>query len=120
MIAFGIPDVLFQQANALVHKVYSVMDWLEDNNIDVIEHSLYLPDLNSIEHVWVELKKRLHQQYFRIADTPEGKEAVKKKLANVPLLVWDTIHSEFFEKLGKCMPNRIVAILIARGEYTKY
>jgi len=51
MIAFGIPDVLFQQANALVHKVYSVMDWLEDNNIDVIEHSLYLPDLNSIEHV---------------------------------------------------------------------
>ena len=54
-----------------------------------------------MEHVWVELKKRLHQQYPRIGDTPEGKKAVKKRLAEVLPLVWETIPEELFEILWK-------------------
>ena len=60
----------------------------------------------------------MHQQYPRIGDTPGDKEAAKKKLAQVLLLVWKTI-SEFFEKLWKSMPDR-AAVLEARGDYTKY
>ena len=81
MLAFGIHDFLFQQDNTPVHKAYNVRDWLEDNNIDVIEYPPYSPDLNPIKHAWVEPKKRLHQQYPGISDTLGGKEAVKKKLA---------------------------------------
>ena len=51
IISCGINDFLFQQGNSPAHKAYSVMDWLEANNIDVIEHPLYSPDLNPIEHV---------------------------------------------------------------------
>jgi len=120
MISCGIHDFLFQQDNSPVHKAYSVMDWLETNKIDIIEHPPYSPDLNPIEHVWVELKKRLHQQYPRISDTPGGKEAVKKKLAEVLPLVWESIPSEFFEKLWRSMPKRVAAVLEARGGYTKY
>ena len=79
MGSFGMQDFLFQQDNAPVHKANNVMDWLERNSIKVVEHPPYSPDLNPIEHAWVELKKRLHQQYSRIADTPGGKEAVKKR-----------------------------------------
>lgn len=46
----------FQQDNAPVHKAGIVMDWLENNNIDLENHPLYSPDINPIEHVWVELK----------------------------------------------------------------
>ena len=49
-----------------------------------------------------------------------GKEVVKKKLAEVLPLVWDTIPEEFFEKLWKSMPARVAAVLEAKGGYTKY
>jgi len=120
MFSFGMQDILFQHDNAPVHKAYNVMDWLERNSIEVVEYPPYSPDLNPIEHAWVELKKQLHQQYPRIADTLEGKEAVKKRLAEVLPLVWETIPGEFFEKLWKLMPGRVAAVLEIKGGYTWY
>jgi len=110
MLACGIHDFHFRQDNAPVNKAYSVMDWLEANNIDVLEHPPYSPDLNPIEHVWVELEKRLHQQYPRIGDPVGRKQAVKKRLVQVLPLVWETIPEEFFEKLWKSMPNKVAAV----------
>ena len=120
MISFSIEDMIFQQDNSPVHKAYNVMNWLKANHVEVVDHPSYFPDLNPIEHVWVELQKRLYQQYPRIGDTPGGKERVKKRLAEVLPIVWETIPEEFFEKLWKSMPNRVAAVLEARGEYTKY
>ena len=62
----------------------------------------------------------MHQQCPRIADTPGGKQAVKKRLAEVLPLVWKTIPEEFFEKLWKSMPDRAAAVLEAKGGYTRY
>jgi len=56
MLSCGIDDFLFQQDNSPVHKAYSVIDWLEANKIDIIEHPLYSPDLNPIEHIRVDLR----------------------------------------------------------------
>jgi len=67
MISCRIDDFLFQQDTAPVHKAYNIMNWSEANKIDIIEHPPYSPDLNPIEHVWVGLKKHLHQQYPRIS-----------------------------------------------------
>jgi len=122
MISLGIQleDILFQQDNAPVYKAYSVMDWFQRNFIEVEEHPPYSPDLNPIEHAWVELKKRLHQQYPRIGDTPGGKQGLKRRLAQVLPLVWETIPEEFFDKLWRSMPNRVAAVLEARGGYIKY
>ena len=80
-------DILLQSENAPVHKAYSIMDWFERNSIEVVEHS-HSPDLNPIERAWVELKKRLHQQYPGIRNTSGGKDAVKMRLTQVLPLVW--------------------------------
>ena len=79
-----------------MHKAYRVMNWFERNSIEIVEHPPYSPDLNPIEHAWVELKKRSHQQYSRIGDTPGGKEVVERRLAQVLPVVWETIPEEFF------------------------
>lgn len=89
----------FQLDNARVHKPHVVMDWLEKNNIDQEDYSPYSPDFNPVQHVTLELKRRLQQQYTKIADTSGGKETVKKDLARVVALVWETIPEGFFEKL---------------------
>lgn len=88
----------FQQDNAPVHKARIVMDCLNRNNMDLEDHSFYSHDLNPIEHVWVKLKNRLPQPYPKIADTKPGKSVMKKKLARVLPLVWETIPAQFFEK----------------------
>jgi len=57
MFSFGTQDIGFQQDNAPVHMAYNVMEWLERNYIELVEYPPYSPDLNPIEHAWVELKK---------------------------------------------------------------
>lgn len=97
-----------------------MLQWFEENNIKVEVHPPYSPDLNPIENVWVELKKRLQTQYPQIKNTLGGPDKVTERLAEVLPLVWDTIPEEFFEKLWRSMPDRVAAVIEARGWYTKY
>ena len=48
---------LFQQDNARPHTPRLTMDYLEQNNINVLP-----PDLNPIEHLRDHLDKRVHQR----------------------------------------------------------
>jgi transposase len=113
-------DPVFMQDNAPIHKAHIVLDWFDEIGFDIEEHPPYSPDLNPIEHVWVELKKRLQIQYPKIGETPGGPEKVKQRLAEVLPLVWETIPEEFFENLWRTMPHRVEAVIKAKGWYTKY
>jgi len=111
---------IFHQDNSILHNAQLVLDWFEENGIELAEHPLCSPDLNSIEHVWVEIKKRLQTQYPDIASTPGGPQKVKEKLAETLPLVWETIPSEFFEQLWRSMPDQVQAVITAKGWYTRY
>jgi len=119
-IAREVGDPLFQQDNARVHTAKDTRQWFADNAIDLEDHPPLSPDLNPIEHSWVELKRRLYLQYPDILDTRGGPDRIRQRLAVVLPLVWATIPDSFFEKLWRSMPSRVAAVIDAKGWYTRY
>jgi len=78
---------LFQQDYSSAHTAQLVLDWFVENGIELAEHPPCSPDLNPIEDVWVEMKKRLQTQYPDIASTPGGPQKIKAKIAETLPLV---------------------------------
>jgi hypothetical protein len=110
----------FPQDNAPVHKPAVVMDFFKKYNIQVEDWPPYSPDLNPIEHVWVELKRRLHRRYPDIGNTEGGPDKVNARLADVLHEIWVEIPEAYLEKLWKSMPDRVAAVIDAKGWYTRY
>ena len=89
-------------------------------NIDVADHPPYSPGLNPIEHAWVLLERQATEDYLDIADTPGSVDTVKARLAEVLPLCWVKIPETQFETLWKSIPDRVQAVIEAKGWPTRY
>lgn len=103
-------EVIFQQDNALCHTSRTTRQWMEENNIRLLDWPAQSPDLNPIEHLWSTLKTRIRNH--RIATKDSLKTALREE--------WNKITAEDCKKLVCSLPNRIDAVIRARGGPTKY
>ena len=70
------------------------------------------PDLNPIEHVWDEMKRRLRRQVLAPRNSQE--------LRNVVVQEWENLPQGVIQNLIQSMPRRLQAVVTARGGNTRY
>jgi transposase len=102
----------FQHDGAASHRAKSTQRWLEQHNIRLLFHPTSSPDLDPIERVWHELKRRLRKRNHIPTSLEELKRAVQE--------VWEEIPQEFIDKQIHKMPECVTAVLKAKGGHTKY
>lgn len=105
-------QVIFQHDNDPKHKAKSTMEWLENNEIFVLDWPAQSPDLNPIEHLWNELDRRIKNQERVPSNMQELWEAIEEE--------WDKIEPDFCMKLIETMPERVKDVLKAKGGYTRW
>jgi transposase len=108
----SLEDVIFQQDNDPKHTSKRAKEWMEDNNITLLDWPPQSPDLNPTEHLWNHMKKELCQYPTQAKGVWEVWDRVAK--------VWGEIEPEVCQKLIESMPRRIAAVIKAKGGHTKY
>jgi hypothetical protein len=74
---------LFQMDNDPKHTSKVVEKWLKDNKVKVSERTSQSPDLNPIEDLWAELKKRVRTR------RPTNLTQLHQLSQNSPNLLWE-------------------------------
>lgn len=100
----------FQQDNDPKHKSRLVTNWFSQNNVRVLSWPSQSPDLNPIENLWSELKKRLSKEVFK------NKDDLWEKTQKI----WYDIPLETCQKLISSMPRRMQKLVQNRGGCTGY
>ena len=88
----------------------STKKWMGEHDIKVLSHSSSSPDLNPMETLWHKIKQRLRNNPQRTL--PQ----LRAKLQEI----WDSFTPEFCEGLVGTMPNRVQAVIRAKGDVTPY
>src|SRR6185369_310511 len=103
---------IFQEDNAACHKAAAANRWKEDNHVVVLPWPAQSPDLNPIENLWQDLKRRLRMRNLK----PRN----KIELFNLLKEEWFNTKSERINKLIDSMTRRVNSVLKNKGNPTRY
>ena len=73
-------DLIYMQNEASIHTAHIIKRWLANNEIEVIDWSLYSLNLNLIEHVWRHLKEWIHEYYLKLQTLISSNQIIKKQI----------------------------------------
>lgn len=105
------PQYIFMDDNAPCHRAKSVINWMSSKKLQRMEvWPPQSPDLNPIEHVWKMLGARLEDY------KPKNLKELEIRLNDE----WLKIPAVDVQKLISSMPNRVQAVIEAKGGHTKY
>jgi transposase len=105
-------EVIFQHDNDPKHKSKSVQKWLSEQEFDVLPWPAQSPDLNPIEHLWSEVKRKLN----KFSSPPKGILELWERIQ----VTWNEISPQTCQNLFASMPRRVSDVIKAKGRWTKY
>ena len=104
--------VIFQQDNARPHVARDNLNYLNANNVDVMNWPSLSPDLNHIEHLWDELDRRVRRHHVQPTTLQQLTAAIHQEWQNIPGAV--------VRRLVNSMRRRCQAVCNAAGGHTRY
>nr|CAA82360.1 putative transposase [Drosophila hydei]prf//2013359A transposase [Drosophila hydei] len=103
-------EFTFQQDGASSHTAKRTKNWLQYNQMEVLDWPSNSPDLSPIENIWWLMKNQLRNEPQRnISD-------LKIKLQEM----WDSISQEHCKNLLSSMPKRVKCVMQAKGDVTQF
>jgi len=112
-------DLVFMQDNAPIHTARKVKDWFKEQEVRTTDWPPYSPDLNPIEHLWWELKKKVFHDYPELLRGGKGEEDIGA-LEEACKEAWKVLPQELLDSLIGSMTKRIETCITAKGWHTKY
>jgi len=100
----------FLQDNDPKHRSIKIKTHLHNAGVDCIELPPYSPDLNPIENLWKDLKRRVEQR------NPRNVE----ELTQIVSEEWSATDSSFLAKLSHSMPSRLIRVIANHGHKINY
>ena len=101
------------QDGAPCHMAKSIMTWLADSKVPVLEWVGNSPDCNPIENLWRGLKKEVNNLGVA-SNLDELADKIRKAWKNLAK------NKTFLANLTNSMWNQIEAVIAAKGDVTKY
>jgi len=100
----------FLQDNDPKHTSLKIKTHLHNKGVTCLELPPYSPDLNPIENLWKDLKRRIEKRNAR--NVEELKQFVSEE--------WLATDPTFLVNLSHSMPDRLTAVIANGGHTTKY
>ena len=102
----------FQQDNASIHAARSTLEWLEANQVSVLDWPSRSPDLNPIENLWGWLVRIVYRNGRQFQTTESLQRAIEE--------AWNEVPPPLLGSLIDSMESRMKAQVLERGGSTRY
>ena len=106
------PNAIFQQDNARPHTARLTTQYLQANNVDVMEWPSKSPDLSPIEQVWDLLDRRVRQRPVQPQTLRQLQHALVQEWNNIPMNV--------IRRYIRSMRRRGRRVIQSAGGHTRY
>jgi PHD/YefM family antitoxin component YafN of YafNO toxin-antitoxin module len=105
-------EYLLIEDGTAAHRAKTTSETYKRLRITKIKWLASSPDLNPIENVWRLLKARLRKRANRLHTLEAMKHAIQEE--------WEALHLEDYLHYIRSMPERVQAVIAARGGHTKW
>ncbi|CAH1954892.1 unnamed protein product [Acanthoscelides obtectus] len=103
-------SIILHQDNASSHTAQKTSHYLTEENVELLDHPPYSPDLSSNDFfTFPKIKNRLRGQRFQSPE--EAVDAFKDTVLDLPANDWNECFENWFERMQMCIN--------LRGEYFK-
>jgi hypothetical protein len=92
-----------------------VLQFLQENNVPVMECPAQSPDLNPLENLWSDFKERFYQRFTEMFNHPSKNFEARYRYGEVLQEIWYSQGMEMVEALINSMPRRCQAVIDAKG-----